>query len=101
MTTEADAGTTRRYAVNQPIRVELDAQPGTGFGWTVEPDPGITQVGPPVVIREAGRPGGYEVQVFTFRAVLPGVRRIRFHYSQPWRGGTKDAKLLTYTFDIR
>lgn len=101
MTTEADAGTTRHYAVNEAIRVELDAQPGTGFVWTVDPEPGVRQVGPSVVSRAAGRPGGVETRVFTFRAVLPGVRRLRFHYGQPWRGGAKDAKRLTYTLDIR
>ncbi len=94
--TEADAGATRTVATGQSVEVRLQAQLGTGFSWIAEPVDGL-EVGMPSVTGDTGIPGAAETQVFRVKVVAAGSHTLTFNYSQPWQGGQKNARTVTFT----
>jgi predicted secreted protein len=100
--TEADGGTVRAVTMGSVVTVQLLEQGGTGFGWAADKIAGLDQLGEPE-IAAIGQPmpGATERVTFRFKVTGTGRRVLRFHYSQPWKGGEKDARIVTFTLDAR
>lgn len=98
--TEGASGSVRTVAVREAVEIRLRAQPGTGFSWVPSGSSrGVISVDP--VAPPGSMPGGWELQQFRFSASQPGTYRVTFSYSQPWDGGIKGARSLSFTFEVR
>jgi predicted secreted protein len=80
---ENDFNRTIAVAVGGAVTVNLDADPGSGLGWTLSstPDASVVQVDPPQFHFLATRPSGPGVEVWRFRAVGPGSVSIDMVYT--------------------
>jgi predicted secreted protein len=80
---ESDFNRTIAVAVGGAVTVNLDADPGSGLGWTLRstPDASVVQVDPPQFHFLATRPSGPGVEVWRFRAVGPGSVSIDMAYT--------------------
>jgi len=86
--------------VGVPIEIRLRSQPGTGFSWVATRSANlVTQMKP--VKGARALPGGWQVQRFRFLAMRAGTYRLGFSYDQPWRGGTKGARVKNYLIMVR
>ena len=86
--------------VGVPIEIRLRSQPGTGYSWVITRSANlVTQMKPLKGARAV--PGGWQVQRFRFLATRPGTYRVGFSYDQPWRGGTKGARVKNYLVMVR
>ncbi|MGQ9550122.1 MAG: carboxypeptidase regulatory-like domain-containing protein [Roseiflexus sp.] len=92
-------GTRVTLTDGQRLIVKLEGNPGTGYGWSVEPSLSLLQpVGDPVF--EARFPTGEEtgapvLQVFTFLPIRAGEETLTLVYRRPWD------RAVQRTFSIR
>jgi len=86
--------------VGVPIEIRLRSQPGTGFSWVATRSANLVTPMKPVKGARA-LPGGWQVQRFRFLATRAGTYRLGFSYDQPWRGGTKGARVKNYLVMVR
>jgi len=86
--------------VGVPIEIRLRSQPGTGYAWVATPSANLVTPIKPVKGARA-LPGGWQVQRFRFLATRAGTYRVGFSYDQPWRGGTKGARVKNYLIMVR
>ncbi len=97
---EQDNGTEFRVQVGDEVTVRLEAVPGAGYSWMIseKDESALSQVGESAFER-AEKPilGGAEQQVFSFRAVSSGVRRLEFVYRRPWEKPEARAKSFSIT----
>jgi len=80
--TEADSGSTQDMAVGQELQITLDANPTTGYRWSVDgrvPDQ-LEQVGAPkyTASSKAIGAGGSEVWMFKGKASGEGVLDLKY-----------------------
>lgn len=87
--TQADRGSTLDMQVGQQISVTLEANPTTGYLWTVEGEvPGqLQQVGEARYTSESDALGAGGSEVWTFEAVAPGEGTLKLKY---WRSFEPD-----------
>ena len=86
--------------VGVPIEIRLRAQAGTGFSWVPTRSANmVTQMKPLKGAR--AMPGASQIQRFRFVAYRTGTYRLGFSYDQPWRGGTKGARVKNYLIVVR
>lgn len=86
----------------QFFTVELESNPGTGYkwNWQLKPDPALVKLE-----REIHRPrscearliGGGGVDVWTFRALMPGYTALELEYRRPWENKPPQAR---FTLEI-
>ncbi|HEV7731150.1 MAG TPA: protease inhibitor I42 family protein [Candidatus Binatia bacterium] len=99
----ADDDVTERRDLRAGDRFEvtLEANPTTGYAWSLAPDPNAA------VVRSLGssfeRPMGAAVgaggqDVWTFQAVGPGTAIVTLVYGRPWERGVEPAR--THTIDV-
>lgn len=85
--TEQNKGAEFCLHLEDELEVRLEAVPGTGYSWIISGDDEgvLSQIGEPV-FEKSGEPvlGGAEQQVFSFRALSTGVRRLQWLYRRPW-----------------
>jgi predicted secreted protein len=106
--TEGDNGKTITVNRGDLFEVKLKAQLGTGYGWQQKSAPDIIEVkGAP---RQAVTPGkekdkveagGFELQVFTYRALKLGKGDISYEYRQPWNKGARALKTYRVSLEIK
>jgi inhibitor of cysteine peptidase len=80
--------------------IELDAQPGTGYGWQVvrnQPEH-LSHLGSEFRSAKVELPGAVEHQVLCFRAQASGSFILELHYLRPWEKNVQPAK--TYHLDV-
>ncbi len=84
--TDSDSGKQISLAVGDGLTVRLAAQPGTGYGWQIEPDSTkLLALESNTSAGLAAVPGGQDIQILTFRAGRPGTGRLRLGYRRPWQ----------------
>jgi hypothetical protein len=80
-------GRTLRVGPGQVLEVRLKVQFGTGFSWQVRRplDPGLEEL-PGSVLPDprSGVDGGFETQVFRFRAAEPLDTTLTIELRRPW-----------------
>lgn len=99
--TEKDNGGETCLARGDVLVVRLEAQYGTGYGWSVvkyEREV-LEQLGEPEQESPGrGRPGSVEHQVYRFKALAAGSTSLELHYLRPWE---KDKQpLKTYKINV-
>jgi predicted secreted protein len=85
--TDKDHGAEFSLHVGDELVVRLEAIPGTGYSWIISGDNEgvLSQISEPI-FEKSGKPalGEVEQQVFSFRALSTGVRRLQWLYRRPW-----------------
>jgi predicted secreted protein len=94
---ESSDGQTILMNVNDELMVTLQSNHSTGFVWLLDQisDTSVLQKISDVYI-PSSHLGGMGSEVWTFKAIKNGTSTIFMEYSQPWDGGTKEAR----TFDL-
>ena len=74
--------------VGGELTIALQANPSTGYGWTVTSiDPAVvTQTGEPELSAESNLIGAGATVTFRFTAAGAGVSELRLDYQRPWEG---------------
>jgi inhibitor of cysteine peptidase len=88
---------------DEVVDVILCSNPSTGFSWgtpTFDGDPVANQTDHATLTPADAPPGTPGLERFTFLTIAPGATVIRFSYSQPWAGGTKDAWRLELSMTV-
>jgi predicted secreted protein len=83
--------------VGEAVRIELRANPTTGFTWRAIADETMLSVDEGQFQLGGGGIGAGGVQTFTVRSLKQGTTRIRFEYVQPWEG--QPAETCEFKFD--
>ena len=86
--TQANDGATFSADLDQPIEIDLEGNPSTGFAWTVASVNGSSVVtnGPSEFTSSGLGVGGGGTFSFPFIAVGPGDTTLVLEYSQAWEG---------------
>jgi inhibitor of cysteine peptidase len=100
--TPADDGARAAVASGETFEVRLPAQPGTGYGWTVEELDGevIALVDDRLIAAGEKELGAKEAHVFHFKARARGETRLRFDYRRPWEAEEPAAQSFTLILTI-
>ncbi|MBN1534811.1 MAG: protease inhibitor I42 family protein [Spirochaetes bacterium] len=114
--TEGDNGKTIAVSRGDLFEVRLKAQLGTGYGWQQKSASDLIEVkGTPTqaatvemakeMDKDKGKDkvetGGFEFQVFTYRALKSGRGEISFEYRQPWNKRARALKTYRVSLEIR
>ena len=101
--TEDDKGKSFTVPEGKNFAVKLKAQLGTGYGWQMkEENPLVSLQGDPKQEGSEGKEtGGFEYQVFSFKAAKKGKTDILFHYRQPWNDKVKALKEYKVSVEIQ
>ena len=101
--TEADMGKKIEVMNNSIFAIKLKGQMGTGFSWKiVSENPGFELIGQPEVITSGEKKtGGFDYQIFNFKATKAGESELRFHYKQSWKKGVKPNKTFNIIINIK
>ncbi|MDD5191221.1 MAG: protease inhibitor I42 family protein [Dehalococcoidales bacterium] len=88
------------------VIVSLDSNQTTGFSWTATPGNSnpevISQFEHNYVAPEnTGIVGAAGKEVWTLKPLKQGSAVLTFEYSQPWEGGTKAARTLQLTVNVK
>ena len=100
--TMAESGHAVSLALGQRLRVELPAQAGTGYSWSI-----ISGAKPMLHLKSSAvthvthRPGGSAIQVFRFTAVAAGSGRLRIGYRRPWEHAVPPVKRFSLRIRVR
>jgi predicted secreted protein len=87
-------GKSVRLVVGQELQVRLEAQPGTGYQWTMPQPLGFLNL-ERSDFEGGGLPGGMEVQVMRLRATGAGEGLLILHYMQPWAKQVPPTRVFT------
>lgn len=88
-----------RGEVGEELRVELPANPSTGFSWgfAEEPDAAIlARVGEQFVPATGSLVGAGGQAVWTFRGVAPGTTSFTLVYRRVWESDVEPARRVRY-----
>jgi len=100
--TEEDMNMNRIASVGDVFEVRLKAQLGTGYGWKVVSDNReLKQLGDPEQTpSDEVKVGGFNYQIFRFRAVRRGKSVLKMDYVQPWEKDFPPAKTFSVTVQV-
>ena len=98
--TAKDDGRTLTLTMGPELRVRLQANRSTGYGWkiAVGAAPVLTEEGEPTYksgATTAGAVGGGGVETWRFRAAQSGRRTLRMEYRRPWEREVPPAAAVT------
>lgn len=104
----ADNGGTITLKQGRELKVTLEGNPSTGFGWQVADDSGVLeQVGEPVFDESQSKSGSSEPvvgaagnQVFTFKTIKAGSGELRLEYKRSWETTVPPEKTYAVTVTV-
>lgn len=81
----------------QDLKVELEANPTTGYSWEIlTSDGGVARaIGEPEYASSSAAVGAGGLQTFRVRALSEGKEEIKFRYRRPWEKGKEPAIIYT------
>ena len=81
----------------QDLKVELEANPTTGYSWEIlTSDGGVARaIGEPEYASSSAAIGAGGLQTFRVRALSEGKEEIKFRYRRPWEKGKEPAIIYT------
>ena len=83
--TQADHNRAVSVAVGGTVSIELEAVPGTGYSWQLQPLNGeVLQHSDTKATQSKAEPGAPQMTQLIFRAVRPGESIVQLHYARPW-----------------
>jgi inhibitor of cysteine peptidase len=101
--TAKDNGSNQTLAVGQQLRVTLDANPTTGYQWSVDgPLPSqLTQVGSAVYTSHSNAIGGGGSDLWTFVGASAGTGSLKLKYWRSFEPTATPAKTFEVQVDVR
>lgn len=100
----ADSGRIVNLKPGDTFEVRLEANPSTGYGWTVSPEKNniVRQKSMKFVRGGAGDvPGAGGTNVWTFEAVKAGNQKLTFNYQRPWEKSVPAVKTVSYSVIVQ
>jgi inhibitor of cysteine peptidase len=99
--TQADNGAAVALTLKSRLSVQLPAQPGTGYSWTLKAGSSLLRLvksyrQPPAHTL----PGSTETQVFVFTPDASGTDELKLEYRRPWEKGIAPAKIFRFTVTV-
>ena len=91
---------TKIVKVNKEFKIALESNPTTGYSWTAKFNPRYIQLVNSTYFPYKTAPnvvGSGGVQVFTFKAIRPGISRITLEYQRPWAETVPPLKEVKYS----
>lgn len=82
--TEEDHQKKAEITIQDTIVIALEAQPGTGYSWTLPNEHAVLQLLKKEFKQADTLPGGKEYQYFYFRPISTGSSELTLHYKRPW-----------------
>ena len=82
-------------AVGQPITIDLQAIPGAGYMWEIEPPPPALEVLDDKVVAQSEEVGGPVLQRFTLLPRQPGDYALVFGLRRKWEKQAARTKIIT------
>jgi len=102
--TTADADKTVTAAPGQTLEVVLDANPSTGYTWTIASAPEfLKSEGEPVFASEgaSGAVGSGGKQTMKFSVTAAGTGSLSLNYVRPWEAGVAPAETFKVEVDSK
>ncbi|MEI7813995.1 MAG: protease inhibitor I42 family protein [Coriobacteriia bacterium] len=102
--TAADADKTVTVAPGQTLEVVLDANPSTGYTWTIASAPEfLKSEGEPVFASEgaSGAVGAGGKQTMKFSVTAAGTGSLSLNYVRPWEAGVAPAETFKVEVDSK
>ena len=98
----ADSGKSFNLSVGQQLRIELEAQFGTGFRWSVQTEPPavVTLVSATATPAKNGL-GSPELQTFLFAAKQVGSVKLTLVYIRQWEKDRPPAKVFSISLHVQ
>jgi len=98
----ADSGKSFNLSVGQQLRVELEAQFGTGFRWSVQTEtPAVVTLVSATEIPAKSGLGSPELQTFVFAAQQAGSGKLTLVYSRPWEKDRPPGKVFSISLHVQ
>ncbi len=100
---EGDRGVTQQIEIGQEIRLSLDANPTTGYSWSLDgPLPAqLKQVGEPTFTAQSDALGAGGVQVWTFAGAASGTGELKMKYWRSFEPSAPPADTFRITVDVK
>ncbi|MFL5238989.1 MAG: protease inhibitor I42 family protein [Rhizomicrobium sp.] len=100
--TMAESSHAVSLVLGQRLRVQLPAQAGTGYSWSIVSGANpMLHLNGSAVTHVTDRPGGSAMQVFRFTATAVGSGRLRIEYRRPWEHAVPAAKRFSIRITVR
>ena len=94
---------TKIVKVNHEFTIALASNPTTGYSWMAKSDPNYVQLVNSTYMPYrtiSGIVGSGGIQIFTFKAIKPGITRITMDYQRPWAETVPPLKEVRYNVII-
>ncbi len=98
---ESQNGTTTTIGKDQIIEIRLPAQAGTGYSWTLAPNPTAPLKLARSDTTSADRPGGPQTQFFLLQPTNTGAGDVVINYSRPWEKDKPAARTFVLHVVVR
>ncbi len=100
--TMAESSHAVSLVLGQRLRVQLPAQAGTGYSWSiVSSAKPMLHLNGSAVTHVSDRPGGSAIQIFRFTAAAVDSGRLRIEYRRPWEHAVPPAKRFSLRIRVR
>jgi predicted secreted protein len=102
--TATDSGRVVNLKPGDTFEVKLEANPSTGYGWTVSPEKNsiVRQKSMKFIRGGAGDvPGAGGTNVWKFEGVKAGNQKLTFNYQRPWEKGVPAVKTVWFSVVVQ
>lgn len=85
--------------VNKQFTIALASNPTTGYSWRAKFNPNYIQLVNSTYVPYPVKPGivgSGGIQIFTFKAIKPGITVITMEYQRPWAETVPPVKVVKY-----
>ncbi len=98
----SDSGKEVKIAVEAEVSLSLDANPGTGYSWSVAQIDSVklSQVGEPVFKAASKQLGAPTQQIFRFKTKAEGTVLLKLIYHRAWEKAVAPADTFEVTLHI-
>lgn len=98
---ETQQGSTVSVCAGEPVRIRLEAVPGTGYGWELEAwNRELLRFDGSQPIQLRSEPGAPQLVEFRFQALRTGESPVRLIYRRPWEKDRSPLKEFSVTIRI-
>lgn len=82
----ADNGKTIDLRVGHSVLLRLPENPSTGYGWTLDADSRLVEIGEKRYVHSAETVGSGGESQWSIKAVVPGATTLRLKHWREWEG---------------
>lgn len=99
--TESASGSVVHAAVGQPVTIQLEEIPTTGYRWRLDPHPDVDVASAEYTAHAASAIGGGGLRRFVLSARAPGDVVVRARLWREWQGEGSTIKRFEVTLRVR